>query len=372
MIIKNALVFTEKEEFEKQDLYIRGERLADNAESEDVLDAEGLYAIPGLIDIHLHGCMGDDFCDGTDKALETIAEYQASCGVTAFAPASMTLSEETLENIFQNAAEYRSEKGAMFCGIHMEGPFFSAEKKGAQNGKFLRKPDIAVFERLLVASKGMIKIVDIAPELENAMSFIKAAAAKQVTVSIAHTTADYEIAKQAFENGVSHVTHMWNAMPAFTHRKPGVIGAACESECTVELICDGIHIHPAVVTAMYKMFGPERIVLVSDSMCAAGLSDGEYTLGGQKVGVNGQLATLADGTIAGSVTNLMECLRRAVRFGVPLDWAVKTATINPAKVIGMETEMGSLSAGKLANIVLLDKNLQVRKVLIRGKIAFEN
>lgn len=369
MIIKNALVFTEKEVFEKKDIYIRDGRITENTVSDDLLDAEGLYAIPGLIDIHLHGCMGDDFCDGTDKALETIAEYQASCGVTAFTPASMTLSEEELENIFQNAAAYRSEKGAMFCGIHMEGPFFSPEKKGAQNGKFLRTPDIAVFNRLFAASKGMIKIVDIAPELENAMSFIKAAAEKHVTVSIAHTTSDYEIAKQAFENGVSHVTHMWNAMPAFTHRAPGVIGAACEAECTVELICDGVHIHPAVVTAMYKMFGPDRIVLVSDSMRAAGLTDGEYTLGGQKVVVRGQLATLTDGTIAGSVTNLMECLRQVVRFGVPFTQAVKTATINPAKVIGMETEMGSLSTGKLANIVLLDKNLQVKKVLIRGKIV---
>lgn len=369
MIIKNALVFTEKEVFEKKDLYIRGERLAEDAAPDEILDAEGLYAIPGLIDIHLHGCMGYDFCDGTDKALETIAEYQAGCGVTAFTPASMTLPEETLEKIFQNAAACRPEKGAIFCGIHMEGPFFSKEKKGAQNGEFLRAPDIAVFERLFEASKGMIKIVDIAPELENAASFIRAAAAKNVMVSVAHTTADYETAKQAFENGARHVTHLWNAMPAFTHRAPGVIGAACEAECTVELICDGIHIHPAVVRAMYKMFGADRIVLVSDSMCAAGLSDGEYTLGGQRVGVKGRTATLSNGTIAGSVTNLMECLRRAVRFGIPLAQAVKTAAVNPARVIGMESEMGSLSIGKLANIVLLDKDLNVERVLIRGKVV---
>ncbi len=372
MIIKNAQVFTENGVFEKQDLWIKGERLAEKAPSDEELDAEGLYAIPGLIDIHLHGCMGDDFCDGTDKSLETIAEYQASCGVTAFTPASMTLPEETLVTIFQNAAAYRSKKGAMFCGIHMEGPFFSPEKKGAQNAAFLKKPDVAMFDRLYTASKGIIKIVDIAPELESAMAFIEAAAAKHVTVSLAHTTANYETANLAFKNGASHVTHMWNAMPVFTHRAPGVIGAAFDAGCTVELICDGIHIHPTVVAAMYKMFGPEKIVLVSDSMRATGLSDGEYTLGGQNVEVKGRLATLADGTIAGSVTNLMECLRLAVRFGVPLAQAVKTATINPAKVIGMESEMGSLSIGKLANIVLLDQTLQVKKVLIRGKLAFEN
>lgn len=369
MKIKNALVFTEDCTFQKQDLCFQNDRITDQNCEEMSIDAEGLYAIPGLIDIHLHGCMGQDFSDGTDEALRTIADYQAECGVTAFAPASMTLSEEMLDRIFRNAAQYRSESGAMFCGIHMEGPFFSPEKKGAQNGAYLREPDAAMFDRLYEACNGLIKIVDVAPERPGAEEFIKKASQK-ATVSIAHTMADYDTAKKAFADGVRHVTHMWNAMLPFTHRAPGVIGAAFASDCTVELICDGIHIHPEVIRAMYRLFGAQRIVLVSDSMRATGLSDGEYTLGGQKVWVNGLLATLEDGTIAGSVTNLMECMRQAVRFGIPLEHAVQSAAVNPAGVIGMEREMGSLSAGKLANIVLLDKELQVQKVFIRGKQAY--
>ena len=369
MIIQNALVFTEDFLFEKKNLYIRDRYIAEEAGAdEEVVDAEGLYAIPGLIDIHLHGCAGFDFCDGTDAALSAMAAYEAQNGITAFAPASMTLPEETLLQVFRTAVQYsrQDRDGAMFCGINMEGPFFSPEKKGAQNGAYLQKPDLALFHRLQNAADGRIKLVDIAPELEGALPFIKAAA-QEVNVSVAHTAADYQTARQAFAVGARHVTHLYNAMPPFSHRAPGVVGAACDAGAAVELICDGVHVHESMIRATWKLFGNDRVVLISDSMRAAGLQDGCYTLGGQEVTVRGSHATLSDGTIAGSVTNLFDCMRKAVSFGIPLECAVRAATYNPACEIGEEARMGTLSAGKLANVVLLDRALNLRAVYIAGR-----
>ena len=369
MIIQNALVFTEDFLFEKKNLYIRDRYIAEEAGAdEEIVNAEGLYAIPGLIDIHLHGCAGFDFCDGTDAALSAMAAYEAQNGITAFAPASMTLPEETLLQVFRTAVQYsrQDRDGAMFCGINMEGPFFSPEKKGAQNGAYLQKPDLALFHRLQNAADGRIKLVDIAPELEGALPFIKAAA-QEVNVSVAHTAADYQTARQAFAVGARHVTHLYNAMPPFSHRAPGVVGAACDAGAAVELICDGVHVHESMIRATWKLFGNDRVVLISDSMRAAGLQDGCYTLGGQEVTVRGSHATLSDGTIAGSVTNLFDCMRKAVSFGIPLECAVRAATYNPACEIGEEARMGTLSAGKLANVVLLDRALNLRAVYIAGR-----
>ena len=187
----------------------------------------------------------------------------------------------------------------------------------------------------------------------------------EVTVSLAHTTADYDTAMEAFRRGARQVTHLFNAMPPFSHRAPGVVGAAADTpECNVELICDGVHIHPAVVRSVFKLFGPKRVILISDTMRAAGLSDGEYTLGGQAVTVKGKLATLADGTIAGSVTDLMSCMLTAVSFGIPL-----AAAVNPAMAIGIFSRVGSVDCGKLANLVVLDENLSLKAVILRGEVV---
>ena len=367
MKIINAKVYNEEFQFQNQDLWIRDGLIAEqNPADTEVLDADGLYAIPGLIDIHLHGCMGHDFCDGTDEALEAICRYEGRQGVTAIAPASMTLAEDTLMTIFQNAAKYSGTDGAIFCGINMEGPFFSAAKKGAQNGAYLKEPDVELYRKLQQAAGGKIKLVDIAPELEGAIPFISAVADK-VRVSIAHTTADYDTAMQAFHSGASHVTHLYNAMPPFTHRAPGVIGAARDAGAVAEVICDGIHIHASVIRATVEMYGVDKLVLISDSMMATGLDDGDYSLGGQAVKVVGNYATLADGTLAGSVTNLFDCMRKAVSFGIPLESAVRMATINPAREIGEENRMGSLSVGKLANVVLMDRDLKIHKIYIQGQ-----
>lgn len=382
MIIKNANIYQENGNFETGDILIRedlivgqvsekhsegGNTISEVPEKDQVLDATGLYAIPGLTDIHFHGCNGYDFCDGTKEAFDAITGFQAAHGVTTICPATMTFPEETLTEICRNAGAYQNEKGAVLCGIHMEGPFLSAKKKGAQNENFLHKPDIEMYQRLNQLSGSLFKLVSIAPEEEGAMEFIEALK-DSVVLSIAHTTAGYDISREAFQKGVTHVTHLYNAMPPFHHRDPGVIGAAFDTPgCTVELICDGIHLHPSVVRATLQMFGEERVVFVSDSMMATGLPDGTYSLGGQEVSVKGRKATLSDGTIAGSVTNLMDCLKNAVQnMGVPLETAVKAAAVNPAKVIGIYDRYGSITAGKIANIVLLDKDLNIKAIILKG------
>lgn len=370
MIIKNGKIFQEQGAFEAGDLYIEDGRIAQQAEGE-VLDATGMYVIPGLTDIHFHGCVGYDFCDGTEEAIKAMAEYELQNGITAICPASMTFSEETLAGIFANAAAYKSETGAELVGINMEGPFISMEKKGAQNGAFIHKPDADMYLRLQEKANGLIKLVDIAPECDGAMECIERIS-DQVRVSLAHTTANYDIAMEAFDKGAKHVTHLYNAMPPYSHREPGVIGAACDTEKVyVELITDGVHSHPCTVRTTFKMFGDDRIVMISDSMMATGLEDGSYTLGGQDVTVRGNKATLTkEGNIAGSVTNLMNCIRTAVqKMDIPLASAVKCAAVNPAKAIGIYDNYGSLTPGKVANVVILDEKLDIKYIIKDGKIV---
>ncbi len=370
MIIKNAMVYTEDGSFIKKDIFIEGEYITSNSsnQEDELYDAEGLYLIPGLTDLHFHGCVGYDFCDGTKEAVRAMAEYQARNGITTIAPATMTLGDEELMKIFQNASDYRSESGAILAGIKMEGPYLSLAKKGAQNPKHLKHPNVEHFRKMQALSGGLIKILAIAPEEEGALECIEELK-DEVVISLAHTTADYDLSMKAFEKGASHVTHLYNAMPPLSHRSPGVIGAAIDCDHVhVELICDGVHVDPSVVRATFKMFGEDRIILISDSMMATGLKDGQYSLGGQDVTVIGNKATLADGTIAGSATNLMQCMRLAVRFGIPLTTAVKCAAVNPAKEIGIYDKYGSITPGKYANLVLLNQQLETVKVILRGKL----
>lgn len=368
------MAYTEFRTFQKQDLYMQNnvfvakEDFAQDSDTE-VFDGEGCYAIPGLIDIHFHGCMGADFCDKTPEALQTIADYEASCGITTILPATMTLPEEELSQIMKNAASHRNEHGAILAGINMEGPFISAAKKGAQAPEHIRKPDVSLFRRLQEDAHGLIRLCDIAPEEDNAFSFISELK-DEVHISFAHTQADYATAKKGYDLGACHATHLYNAMTPFGHRDPGVVGAASDSEHVhVELICDGIHLHPATVRATLEMFGEERVVMISDSMRATGLSDGTYTLGGQDVSVVGRRATLiSDGAIAGSCANLMDCVRIAVKdMHIPLEIAVGCATINAAQSVGLYDTYGSLSAGKIANVVLLNPDLSLKAVFLRGK-----
>lgn len=369
MKIVNAKVYTEEGIFRVQDVYTDGEKIARQSTDDMTIDGTGCYLIPGLTDIHFHGCVGHDFCDGTHESIEAMAVYEASQGITTIVPATMTLARETLKRICETAGSYSGEKGAVLCGINMEGPFIAMARKGAQNGAYVHEPDAEMFRELNAASGNMVKLLAIAPEVPGAMECIRELK-DEVVLSAAHTTADYEQAAEAFENGVHHVTHLYNAMAGISHRAPGVVGAAADNESVeAELICDGIHIHPVTVRQTFKMFGDDRIILISDSMEATGMPDGEYALGGQKVIKKGNLAVLEDGTIAGSATNLMDCVRTAVlKMQIPLESAVKCAAVNSAKSVGIYDQYGSITVGKTANMVLLkEEDLSTVQVILKGK-----
>lgn len=372
MIIQNAYVYTEGNGFRKKDIYIRRDRFCKEREIDDasVINAEGCYAIPGLIDMHLHGCVGWDFCAGTWEALDGIAAYEASIGVTATVNATMTLDEKQLQGILKTADQYMEKQTmltgrARLLGVYLEGPFVSASRSGAQDPAYVRKPDQALFNAL--QKDQMIKVVAIAPETEGAIEFCERNRDK-VILSLAHTDADYETAMRAFEAGASQVTHLYNAMTPFGHRQPGVVGAAMDAGAWTELICDGIHVHPAAVRAAFRLMGEDRIIFISDSMMAAGLSDGDYSLGSQAVTVRGKEARLKDGTLAGSAMNLMECVQTAVqKMGIPLETAVRCAAVNPARRLGIYQERGSIQPGKVADVVLLNReDLSLQKVIMRG------
>lgn len=375
MKITNVNIYHENHVFQPGCIEIQGEKISavnfsdTNTPNEEIIDGQGCYAIPGLVDIHFHGCMGADLCDAEPDSLPIMAEYEASQGVTTICPATMTMSEAELHKIMQNIGSYQptSHKAAHLAGINMEGPFISKKNKGAQKESNVIPCSVSLFRQLNREAGERIRLVDIAPEELGAMDFIDAVK-DEVIVSLAHTVADYDIAMEAFQRGANHVTHLYNAMNPFHHRRPGVQGAAFDSGAFVELICDGVHIHPAMVRAMFKLYGSDHICLISDSMRAAGLADGDYTLGGQAVKVEGPRATLADGTIAGSVTNLMKCLKNVVQnMHIPLEQAVESATETPAKSIGIFQNCGSISVGKTADIVLLDKELNVQKIILSGK-----
>jgi N-acetylglucosamine-6-phosphate deacetylase len=371
MKIINAKVYTEDGTFKTQDVCTDGALIAEKSGDETVIDGSGCYLIPGLTDIHFHGCVGHDFCDGTHESIEAMAVYEASQGITTIVPATMTLSRSALKKICQATASYPNEKGAILCGINMEGPFISMERKGAQNGDYVMAPNAEMFRELNEASGHMVKLLAIAPEVAGAADCIEELK-EEVVLSVAHTMADYDEATEAFTHGVHHVTHLYNAMAGISHRAPGVVGAAADNEnVEAELICDGIHIHPATVRQTFKMFGDDRIILISDSMEATGMPDGDYSLGGQKVIKKGNLATLEDGkTIAGSATNLMDCLRTVVqKMGIPLESAVKCAAVNSARSVGIYDQYGSITPGKIANLVLLkEEDLSTVQVILKGKL----
>lgn len=378
MIIKNAQVYTENHHFQKLNLRIQGTRIhqiqEENIvaeEGEVCIDAGGLYAIPGLVDIHFHGAVGHDFCQATTQELQEIAEYELKNGILAICPATMSYNEEILSQVMTKAAAYRPEAGADLVGINMEGPFISPKKAGAQNPEYIMPADEGMFRRLQEKSGGLIKLVDLAPEEPGAMEFIEHCSG-DVKISIAHTVCSYAVAKEAFSKGASHMTHLYDAMPGIGHREPGPIPAAVEAGAEAELIADGIHVHPAVIHATFRMIGAEKMILISDSMEATGLEDGDYQLGGQAVTVKGNKAVLtsAPETIAGSVTNLYDCMKVCVqKAGVPLEEAVRAATENPAKSIGVGKDYGKIALGCYGNILLMDSDLGLRHIIQKGKLV---
>ena len=370
MLFTNANLFVDGR-FQRSAFRVENGRFAEITPDAagDGIDLHGQYVIPGLVDIHNHGNSGADFSDGDYDGLVKMAKYLAANGVTSFAPASMTLPYDVLETAYKTAAALKKAAPggcARLMGINMEGPFFSEKKKGAQNADYLRLPDYAAFERLYDASEGLLRVADIAAELPGAVEFTEKAS-KLCTVSSAHTDCTYEEACAVFDAGATHLTHLSNAMPGIHHRKPGPIGAGSERENVIaELICDGQHIHPSAVRMSFKLF-PGRICLVSDALRCCGMPDGQYTLGGQDVFLYGGVAKLADGTLAGSATNLYDCMRKAVEFGIPKEQAILSATLIPAREIGREKEIGSIESGKLADFVVCDEDLRLARAFTGGK-----
>ena len=335
-------------------------------EEDLAVDCAGSYTVvPGFVDVHIHGCAGADTCDATREALEAMAAFLLAHGVTSFCPTTMTTSRETIQAALlaaKDMMDHPMEGGARVVGVNMEGPFIAKERKGAQKEEDILPPDFPLFQQFYEESGGIVRLVDVAPEQPGGLEFVEKAS-QLCTVSIAHTTADYDQAKAAFDKGVTHATHLFNAMSGLHHRKPGVVGAVFDdSRVRGELICDGFHIHPAVLRAAFRLLG-DRALIVSDSMRANGMPEGEaFDLGGQMVTVHQGKALLPDGTIAGSVTNLHHEIKNLVSFGVPFEQAVKAATLLPARAIGLDGEIGSIAPGKRADLVVLDENLDIAAV----------
>lgn len=357
LLLRNGII----EKIVPKGEYAKGARLRE----EEVTDVQGAVILPGLVDIHFHGCAGHDFCEGTGEAFSAIEQYELRHGITTISPATMTLPVERLSEICAAAAAYAKES-ACLKGIYLEGPFLSEAKKGAQNSVYLRRADAFLLRGLIAKSGGLAKIAAIAPETEGAIACIRACA-EEIRFSVAHTTADYRTCAQAMQSGARQVTHLYNAMPPFTHREPGVIGAAFDHRADVELISDGVHVDPCAVRVAFQLFGEDHVILISDSMMAAGMPDGMYELGGQAVRVRGNRAQLSDGTIAGSVTNLYDCMVAAIRMGIAPEAAVRAATRNPAAAIGVDAEYGSIETGKKADLLVADRGWTLKRVYKHGR-----
>ena len=338
---------------------------------EDATDLQGATVIPGMVEVHSHGCAGADFSDGDYEGLKAMAKQYAAWGVTSFAPASMTLPYDVLEKAFATAkqlAEENIEGLSVLRGIQMEGPYFSYKKRGAQNADYLKEPDFEGFKALQEGCGGLIRIVDIAPELHGAAEFVEKAK-ELCTVSIAHTDSDYDHAKAAIDAGVTHLTHLYNAMPAIHHRTPGVIPAAVENEnVQAEIIADGYHIHPASVRLAFTMF-KNRMILVSDSGRCAGKDEGyRFDLGGQMAEIRSGVAKLVGtDTIACSASNMWACLTNVLSWGIPEEEAVRAATYNPAKAIGATDVVGSIEEGKVADFIVCNADYTGKRVFLAGK-----
>ena len=374
--LKNGIVLDQDFILSPKDIEIQGEWITAltpwrGEEPGGWIDLSNKLVIPGLIDQHIHGCGGFDVEDASLEALAAMSEELARHGVTSFCPTVMARPIEGLPSILNmiRVGQRQGLPGAYVHGARLEGPYLSPLKKGAQKESCLSKPDAGEFLALWNRYPGLIKIVDLAPELEGAEDFIRRVRSRCV-ISMAHTAASYEGALEAFRQGVGQATHLFNGMAALDHREPGPAGAVLDSEqVRAELICDGIHIHPAMLRLAFRILG-SRAVVVSDSMRAAGMPDGEYTLGGQKVCVRQGAALLRDGTLAGSTTNLHQELRNLLRFGIPLAQAVKAMTLNPAVQLGADKTTGSIQPGKYADLVVLDQDYEIFMVLVKGKIRW--
>lgn len=345
---------------------------ADIPEGTEIIDAAGQFIAPGLIDIHIHGYLGEDVSDGKPEGIQKMAEGLVKNGVTGFLPTTVTIPREELLRVAEIVRGLKEKSlawnGTAILGMHAEGPYVNPKKKGAQNEAFIQRPDAA----LIIENSDIIRLVTLAPEMDEDFHAVREIAANSdVVISMGHTDANYNQACDSVLAGVRHATHLFNAMTPLAHRDPGVVGAAFNTPVSVELICDKFHIHPAMFDIVYKL-KKDKLVLITDCLRSGGLADGEYSLGGQKVILKGIECRLEDGTIAGSVLTLNKAVLNFWQNADVSVWdAVNAASLSPAAVLGLQGQKGSLEVGKDADIILADEEFNVSATVIGGEIKFQ-
>ena len=356
----------------KGDLLISGsriERIGTDLPSAGctVIEADGLYVTPGFINIHIHGGGGCDFMDGTTKAVTTILDTSLAHGTTCLLATIGTAPISQMRKAMEAIGAVEDER---IAGVYVEGPFFSEEKKGSQPARYLLQPTIETYEALTEGFKEHIKIFALAPELPGAAELMPRLLKDLITPSLGHSNATYKQTMEAIEAGLTHFTHFYNGMSGLHHRDPGAVGAGLQTPTTtLEVIADGVHVHPSAISLMVRAKGIDHICLITDAIRAMGLGDGEYTVGGQKAIVKDGIARLVDGgSLAGSTLTMDRAVRNMVEFGVPLVDAVRAASLVPAKILGIEQKKGSIAVGKDADLVLLDEDFAVRAVLVKGDL----
>lgn len=354
-ILKNALV-----DGTLTDVVVRKGKIVSIGKTSttgEFLDIKGNHLLPGLIDIHSHGCIGYDTMEALPRQIAEMRRFMKQNGVTSWLPTTMTVPMSEIDKVTSTGLIDIGDEGCDVPGFHMEGPYINVKYKGAQNEAHIKAPDLEEFKRL----EG-IKMVTVAPELEGSEELIRYCAENNIAVSIGHTDCDFDCAAKAFEAGAKCLTHTFNAMPPMLHRAPGPIGAALVSDGYAQVICDGEHIHRAAVMALYRMFGADRMILISDSMHATGLGDGKYVFGGLDITVKDGVARTESGALAGSTTTLYGCVRKAIEFGIPATDAFKMASGTPAELMGLTK--GRIAVGYDSEFIVVDGDYNLVDTLV--------
>jgi N-acetylglucosamine-6-phosphate deacetylase len=381
-IIKNVRIILKDQIISDNQLFIRDGKITaitrENFDVDDcsVIDGKDLYLSPGFIDIHNHGNSGFDAMDAMLDALKAISRFHMKNGVTGFLATTMTASYNATIRAIENAVEYSSKgdtHSSQMLGLYLEGPYFSVKKKGAQTEKFITGIHLDELKDYVDCGKGLVKIVALAPELERSKEAITFLVKNGITVSAGHSYATYEETMIGIENGISEVTHMFNGMRSFDHREPGIVGACLlDDRVTCEMICDGIHLHPAAMRIIMRMKGNGKVALISDSIRANGKPDGEYGNDGLTVTVKNNEVRLPDGTLAGSTLSLNHAVRNLIKMtGVDLPTAIRMASLNPAKQIGLSETKGSIEIGKDADLILFDEGFNIKRTIIKGMTIYK-
>lgn len=370
MLLKGGKYLNKAFKFEEGNLYIQNGLIAESSSDNEVLDITGLTVLPGLIDIHIHGFAGGNIASTNMETLNNISNVLLKCGVTSIVPTLSTRSHAELIDSLTvlNKVMNKGTEGSEFLGINLEGPYLNIKKKGGMVYQHIRPFKKAEFEEYLKVSENKIKLITIAPEIEENFNAIKYLTDKGVTVSIGHTVATAEETERSIDEGLSHVTHLFNAMVGINHREPGVVGAVFDSDITAELICDGHHINERIIRMVYKLLGRERLIFISDTGAMGGLPDGEYIFDGLVTIIKGDSCTLQNGTINGNANDLFTCLKRLVNFGIPLEDAVYCTSYTPAKRVGVLDRKGSIDIKKDADLVIVDDSLNIKYVIKNGTI----